>query len=108
MVNLPDVREVPNTLEAKQKIVSPRNKVDSLIERLYAPEFEAHGIEVYGNEEYLFDSDCTHNVEIGGQMISGPIYFTAPNEETGEFVSLSDVQVTFVVLKLRTVVQSIF
>jgi hypothetical protein len=107
MVNLPDVREVANNIDAKQALVSPRGVADCRIERLFAPEFECHGIEVFGNEEYMFDRDCTPNIEVGGQMIRGPIYFTSYNED-GEAVSLTDVQVTLIVLKLRTVVQSIF
>jgi hypothetical protein len=107
MVNNPSLVEIPNMLEAKQRLVSPRGELDSRIERLYAPEFEAEGIEVFGNEEYLFDRDCTPNVEIGGQMIQGPIYFTSYNED-GDAISLTDEQFLFVVAKLRTVVQSIF
>ena len=106
MVNEPKVVEIPNDLTTKQRLVCPRGE-GALIERCYAPEFEQHGIEVFANEEFLFDSDCTPNVEIGGQMLRGPIYFTSYDDE-GDAISLTDAQVAFVLKKLRTVVQSIF
>ena len=106
MVNKPEVMDIEDTLEANQALVSPRGE-PAVIERVYAPEFEEQRVEVFCNEEALFDSACTHNVQIGGNMLQGPIYFTTYDEE-GDSLDLTDEQVEFVLAKLKTVVQSVF
>jgi hypothetical protein len=107
MVNPAQDIKIEHSLASLQKLVCPRGE-GGLIERCYAPAFAAQGVEVFANEEGLFDRDCTPNIEVGGQMLRGPVFFIAANDETGEFVSLTDAQVAFVTAKLRTVVQSIF
>ena len=108
MKHKPEAKTVTHDLDTLQSLVSPRGEADSLIERCYAPAFEEQGIEVYANEMGLYDPDCTHNVQIGGIMLQGPVFFVSANHETGEFVSLTEAQVEFVIAKLGQCIQAIF
>ena len=109
MLNSPKVEMIPKGLEAMQKLVCPRGE-GALIERVPGiSELDEAGIDLFANEEALFDRDCTPNLLVHNHQtqIRGPIFFIGHDGE-GESVGLTDAQLAVVQKFLRHCPQSIF
>jgi hypothetical protein len=107
MVNAPKVQEVEHSLDTLQALVTPEGSQRALIELVRVPELQKQGIDLFANEEGLFDRNCRPNIEgFPGQMLRGPVFFCS--SKNGETVGLSDEQVAFVLNHLDCAVQSIF
>lgn len=110
MVNPPKVETVPKGLASMQKLVCPRGEGANIEPVRGVPELDENGIDLYCNEEGLFDRDCKPNLLLHNHQtqIRGPVFFVGFNAEDGETVGLTDAQVEIVLKFMRHCPQSIF
>lgn len=80
------IEEIPNTLEAKQKIVGG-----------YIECIKMDGFDIIINEEgKLFDLEPNFGIYGGQDYVAGTAIFAGVNYDKGEFKSLNDVQKTMI------------
>lgn len=73
-----EIREIEDSLEARQKIVGGLIEVVELI----------NGLDLVCYEEFLY-FDFEPNIMVGGTVFYGTVFITKPDDK-GYFVSLSD------------------